>query len=334
MAEDNTLKVYALDDGANKHETMTKEQILAAIIQAIEDGTITNIDTGFITKLQEANKKANLKIWVGTNAEFTALETKDADTLYLFTDDPTIDDMEQAVTEVEEAQNDLQAGLTKGTIKVASADNAAKADKATKNQFNGCLKHETIDIQEAFQGSSSFTITLNNEQLALINDGTFYRARLIIDLSLDSLTLLHQTSETTTDESTEWEAGETFVVEIPLWIRVMYGNIQDLEMSYTVDNAKAYRTFSLVDVHEDTQYPYVINKIINLSFRARNSATSSYNTITIEWETTGTWIQKEYYFNQDVNGAWDENLQGTQMKIIKNGYWYISSYTLEIDEKF
>lgn len=333
MAEDNTLKVYALDDGANKHETMTKEQVLAAIVQAVENGTITNIDTGFITKIQEMNKQTNLKVWVGTNAEFTALETKAEDTLYLFTDDPTIDDMEQAVTEVEEAQNDLQAGLTNGTIKVASADNATKSDKAKKNQFNGCLKHETIDIQEAFQGTSSFTITLDNEKLALINDGTFYRARLIIDLSLDSLTLLYPTSDNTTEESTEWEAGETFVVEIPLWIRVMSGNIQDLEISYTVDNAKAYRMFSLVDVHENSMDPYVINKIINLSFTARNNVTSSSNNIVIEWETTGTWIQKNYNYNQDY-ASWIEDSETAEMKIIKDGYWYIGAYTLEIDEKF
>ena len=86
-------KVYVLDDGANQYEAMTKEQVLTAITQAVNDGTISNIDAGFITKIQEMNKKGVLKWWVGTQAEFNAISEKDADTLYLFTDDPLYQDI-------------------------------------------------------------------------------------------------------------------------------------------------------------------------------------------------------------------------------------------------
>lgn len=114
-------KVYVLDAGANQYEAMTKEQIITAITQAVNDGTISNIDAGFITKIQEMNKKGVLKWWVGTQAEFNALGTKDADTLYLFTDDPLYQDLLDAIDELTERVNDLatlveQGGLNRPAI--------------------------------------------------------------------------------------------------------------------------------------------------------------------------------------------------------------------------
>ena len=47
-------KKYYCFCGSNcKYETMTKEQILAAIEQAVEDGEIRDVDTGFVTKVKE-----------------------------------------------------------------------------------------------------------------------------------------------------------------------------------------------------------------------------------------------------------------------------------------
>lgn len=94
-------KVYVLDAGANQYEAMTKEEIMTAITQAVNDGTISNIDAGFITKIQEMNKKGVLKWWVGTQAEFNAIDTKDANTLYLFTDDPLYQDLLDAIDDVD-----------------------------------------------------------------------------------------------------------------------------------------------------------------------------------------------------------------------------------------
>lgn len=115
-------KVFALDEGKNAYETLTREQITAAIMQAVNEGTIGDLDAGFITKVQEINQKGLLRFWVGSMAEFNALETKDADTLYLFSDDPTVDDIEEAITAVEndlegyKDLNDLQVAYCKGQI--------------------------------------------------------------------------------------------------------------------------------------------------------------------------------------------------------------------------
>lgn len=119
MAE---TKVFALDEGKNAYETLTREQITSAIMQAVNEGTIGDLDAGFITKIQEMNKQGLLRFWIGTMAEFNALEEKDADTLYLFSDDPTVDDIEEAIAAVEndlegyKEINDLQVAYCKGQI--------------------------------------------------------------------------------------------------------------------------------------------------------------------------------------------------------------------------
>lgn len=94
--------VYAQDSGKNNFLTMTREQILTAITQAVNEGTIGDIDAGFVTKIQEMNNQGVVKLWVGTSSEFTAIAAKDENTLYLLTDDTTVDDIEQAFKNIEE----------------------------------------------------------------------------------------------------------------------------------------------------------------------------------------------------------------------------------------
>lgn len=117
-------KVFALDEGKNAYETLTREQITAAIMQAVNEGTIGDLDAGFITKIQEMNQKGLLRFWVGTMAEFNALETKDPDTLYLFSDDPTVDDIEEAIEAVENSVSALEANLEAGAVVPAIAEKA------------------------------------------------------------------------------------------------------------------------------------------------------------------------------------------------------------------
>lgn len=121
--------VYALDAGKNSFLTMTREQILAAITQAVSTGEIKDIDAGFITKLQEMNKQGVLQLWVGTMAEFEALEEKNDNMLYLFTDDPTVTDIEGELKNLETQIKNIVEGNT--VVKKAEA--AETAGKATQD---------------------------------------------------------------------------------------------------------------------------------------------------------------------------------------------------------
>ena len=78
-------KYYVISLGNNLDESMTKEQIVAAIAEATGE-TPTHVDDAFITKLKEQNRNNNLKVWVGTQAEYNAITTPANDTLYVITD--------------------------------------------------------------------------------------------------------------------------------------------------------------------------------------------------------------------------------------------------------
>lgn len=93
-------KKYYCFCGSNcKYETMTKEQILAAITQAVETGSVGDCDTGFITKVKETNKGGYVTFWVGTRAQYNALESKAENCIYIMTDDTTGEDIYRALAD-------------------------------------------------------------------------------------------------------------------------------------------------------------------------------------------------------------------------------------------
>ena len=59
MPDERTYHVIANDKV--KAESMTREQILAAITQAVETHEIFDVDTGFVTTIKETNKNKALK---------------------------------------------------------------------------------------------------------------------------------------------------------------------------------------------------------------------------------------------------------------------------------
>lgn len=109
MADNRTYYVICAD--GCKFESMTKEQILSAIEQAVSKGEIKDVDTGFVTKIREKNKNAGLSFWVGTSAEYNALATINNDCFYILTDDTIGDDLKAAIetlkTDFEEYCNNV-----------------------------------------------------------------------------------------------------------------------------------------------------------------------------------------------------------------------------------
>lgn len=92
---------YVICDDNCRHESMTKEQILSAIQSAIENGGVQGADEAAFSKFKEICGGSTKQIWVGTEAEFNAIETQPVTTvsavrigddgvLYLCTDDSTI----------------------------------------------------------------------------------------------------------------------------------------------------------------------------------------------------------------------------------------------------
>lgn len=77
-------KYYVRCESGCLFEGMTKEQTFAAIAEATGN-TPTDVDKAFITKLLEQNTNAAMRLWLGTEAEYNALEASGAintDTIY------------------------------------------------------------------------------------------------------------------------------------------------------------------------------------------------------------------------------------------------------------
>ena len=128
-------KYYCFCGSNCKYETMTKEQILAAITQAVESGVISDVDTGFVTKIKEQNAGGYVSFWVGTTAQYNALAGKDPNCMYILNDDTSGDDLKNwivdtfatnervgnVVADFNSVTNDLSNGVETATEMAKSA---------------------------------------------------------------------------------------------------------------------------------------------------------------------------------------------------------------------
>lgn len=119
--------IYVHDEKHNRYEGMTKEQIINAIVQAVEQGEITDLDDGFITKIKELNGNQNIQIWIGTTAQFNAIATKAANTLYILTDDDSADSWD-TIAEQLNTLSDEYDDIVSGATTVPNAANTANTD--------------------------------------------------------------------------------------------------------------------------------------------------------------------------------------------------------------
>ena len=108
---DGDNKVYVLDDGANKHEGMTKSEIMDTIVEMMETGQVTG--GIYIDAVKEQNAGESLKFWVGTQAQYEALPEIDPYIDYKITDANTLQEIDAALTQLKEQ-------LTSGAFKVKS----------------------------------------------------------------------------------------------------------------------------------------------------------------------------------------------------------------------
>lgn len=144
-------KYYCYCESNCKYETMTKEQILAAITQAVNEGTIGDINTGFVQTIKTINGHP-LKFFVGAQSEYEALTDEEKEGVFaLITNDTTKDALIEAIETLQSTSGAHEAriaelsgdvnGLLDGTKSAkkavsatyaASAENATTADTATK----------------------------------------------------------------------------------------------------------------------------------------------------------------------------------------------------------
>lgn len=116
-----TPKVYVICDNNCKFESMTKEQILAAIVQAVNEGTIGDIDTGFITVVKTINGTP-LSFFVGSQAEYNELSEEQQKNLFaIITDDRTKEALFAAINEASQKAADCENAFAALDLAVSNA---------------------------------------------------------------------------------------------------------------------------------------------------------------------------------------------------------------------
>lgn len=110
MASGRTYYVFCKDNC--RFESMTKEQIIAAIAEATGN-TVTDVDSAFITKIKEQNAGTAIKFWVGTQAEYNALVAASgiaSDTLYCTSDGNRIATLQNEIDAMQNQIDDIIDG--------------------------------------------------------------------------------------------------------------------------------------------------------------------------------------------------------------------------------
>ena len=166
--DDRTYYVLCRDNC--KFEGMTKEQILTAIEQAVNEGKISNIDAGFVTTVKTINGTP-LRFFVGTQSEYELLTDADKDGCFaLITNDNTAEAINEAIAGLTQELADLAEGLTK------------KIDDNKNGLINDLVEGDLVPhySQEASVATKATTTSFTNNSLQdnggglLLGEGYFF----------------------------------------------------------------------------------------------------------------------------------------------------------------
>ncbi len=152
-----TPTVYVICDNNCKFESMTKEQIYTAIMQAVETGKISDINTGFVSTIKTITNQP-LRFFVGTQAQYNGLAEAAKENLFaIITDDTTkegiinlLNDLIARATSLENRATALEGKADKlepavSTLQTEMRTANANIDDLSENALmGGCIyKGET-----------------------------------------------------------------------------------------------------------------------------------------------------------------------------------------------
>ena len=160
-------------------EGMSKEQILTAIEQSLEQGYVSNPDSAVFSKIKEIRANETAQIWIGTEAQFNAISPAptigrsivrigENGVMYICSDDSTLNDFSNhlndknnphGVTFNQVAGADVLPTSKGGTGNTnGRAASAASADKATKLATARAIQTNLASTSAAsFDGSANAT---------------------------------------------------------------------------------------------------------------------------------------------------------------------------------
>lgn len=135
------MPYYAIDGANNKIETLSKEEILTAIENARIGRSLTDYDMAIVSRIREINHDDELRLWIGTQAEYNAIQTKANGVLYIISDDNYKEDIIEALESLQNTTDELTE-LVNEAIDTEAADieneslQRAAADLSLDNKIN------------------------------------------------------------------------------------------------------------------------------------------------------------------------------------------------------
>lgn len=146
-------KYYCFCEANCRFETMSKEQILAAIAQAAESGLVFDTEAAFITKVKEGNAGGFVSFWLGTQAQYNAHVArgeKDPNCFYILTDCDSPAELSQKVKYLQQYIDDSLVNYVTTSEFKGGLDTKAPAgfglgkdidELPTANDANDCVKN-------------------------------------------------------------------------------------------------------------------------------------------------------------------------------------------------
>ena len=130
------MAYYVFDGQDCRFEGMTKEEILTAIEQGLEQGYVSDPDGAVISKIKEINASGTAQLWIGTEAEFNAITPVPAvgnsvvrigadGIMYICTDDRTLANVQPHASRHAAGGEDE---ITPASIGAASLDGSGKVE--------------------------------------------------------------------------------------------------------------------------------------------------------------------------------------------------------------
>lgn len=159
----STPTVYVICDKNCKFEGMTKEQIITAITQAVNEGTVGDIDAGFITTIKTING-VPLQFFVGQQAAYDNLTDAEKKNVFaIITNDTT--------------KEALNAAIDDAATKATNAENTANAASLIVNNFETRLSTvESKASASTTKLSKAFPTPAANTAKKLTSAGYYYIA--------------------------------------------------------------------------------------------------------------------------------------------------------------
>ncbi len=227
-------KYYVLCADNCKFESMTKEQILAAIEQAVSTGKITDIDTGFVTSLKEQNANKALTFWVGTTAEYNALPEKADNCFYILTDDTMAEDIK---LNIEEIKNDISLLNTKFTD---TDDRTLKLETEQKKKGVVLYGGEGVPYGEYSRPEQAEYVIENIIKYSLVKVKTTGNAWVICNVEIDTTNNTYVITGAGNSTAVSEEAAGVTLVNISGKLKTLSGVVYGfMNTNHTVEVTSA-----------------------------------------------------------------------------------------------